>query len=103
MPVTCLQGDLDAASSSFSAAQQALGGSSSSSSSDSKVLSFEVDPGSCLSSRLQQEVAADVALGASQVGAAAADHSCSLVVCMWHAAYVHASVTGLPVDLHTCR
>ncbi|WIA40623.1 hypothetical protein OEZ86_013959 [Tetradesmus obliquus] len=59
------QGELDAASGSYAAAQQLLGGSSSSS--DSKALVFESDPGSCLSSRLQQEVAADVALGAAQV------------------------------------
>ncbi|WIA20326.1 hypothetical protein OEZ85_006158 [Tetradesmus obliquus] len=61
------QGELGTASSSFGTAQQLLGGSSSSDSSDSKALVFESDPGSCLSSRLQQEVAADVALGAAQV------------------------------------
>uniref|UniRef100_A0A383VNM6 Uncharacterized protein n=1 Tax=Tetradesmus obliquus TaxID=3088 RepID=A0A383VNM6_TETOB len=64
------QGELDAASGSFAAAQQLLDSSSSSDSSDSsdsKVLVFEADPSSCLSSRLQQEVAADVALGAAQV------------------------------------
>jgi hypothetical protein len=66
-----LQGDLDSASSSFTAAQQALGGSSSSSSgADSKAVTFEADAGSCLSIRLQQEVAADVALGAAQVSTA---------------------------------
>jgi hypothetical protein len=68
-----LQGDLDAASSSYAAAKEALGGSSSSSSGSSssdssKAVSFEADPAGCLSSRLQQEVAADVALGAAQVG-----------------------------------
>ncbi|KAF6253763.1 hypothetical protein COO60DRAFT_388193 [Scenedesmus sp. NREL 46B-D3] len=60
------QGHLDTASSSFAAAKQALCGSSS----DGKAVSFEADPGSCLSSRLQQEVAADVALGAAQVSMA---------------------------------
>lgn len=80
------QGELDAASSSFAAAKGALeagsgSGKNSSNSNSSSAANFVSDSSSCLSSRFQQEMAADVALGAAQVGGGSPQQPASLRCC----------------------